>query len=196
MVGLSQKRLKQRTLGAMNVSLARRDGVRCRPSVPCLSLRYLVTEAAPIAPPPHIHTCCSVRQTRKQVTPPLQLFPWAQGGSPGKRDHSPQPSNNPGDRAGGCVTPIAEMTMFLCVYRMASVVPRGTFPREYPGLASCIHSASSADDQREPCHFNFGARHPGQLKKEKRPAQPESVQPSTKHASHSHLVFLQSPTLE
>lgn len=194
MVGLSQKRLKQRRLHT------RRDRVKCRPSGPCLSFQHLVTEAAPPHPTPTPKRC-SVKQTQKQATSPYPPFPGAQGGSPGKRDptaRSPATTQVTVCVGGGVlsVTPIAEMTMLLCVYRTPSRAPRGTFPRADPGLASCVHSASSADDQREPRHCNFWARHPSQLKQDKRPAQPEHVQPSTGHASHSHLVLLQSPTLE
>lgn len=152
--------------------------------------------------PPHPHPqalLCKANTKAGHLSIPA--VPRGSGRQPRKeRPHGPQPSNNPGDRVCGggvlSVTPIAEMTMLLCVYRTPSRAPRGTFPRADPGLASCVHSASSADDQREPRHCNFWARHPSQLKQDKRPAQPEHVQPSTGHASHSHLVLLQSPTLE
>lgn len=59
------------------------------------------------------------------------------------------------------------------------------------------HSASSANDQQQPCH-NLGVPLPQPVKEEeeKNPAQPENVQPSRKHARHSHLILLQSPTPE
>lgn len=138
-VGLSQKRLKQQRLQCCKcepLQERRREvSVPC-PSVPCLSLKHLVTEAPP---PPH---------TQKQVASPYQPFPWAQGGNPGKTE----PSNYPGD-PGRPLTSEVEMTMFLCVYRIASSIPRGSFPRADPSLASDAHSASSADDQEEPCHY-------------------------------------------